>query len=335
MPNTYPIMKRVQQIIALTLIICCTLSCSDKNATTASEGEINEISIIISDVLWNGEVGDSLRKKLAAPVDGLTLEEPIFTINQYHSQSFGGNLRHGRNIIFVEKGENEDGKRNFDFKQDKTCSPQNTFTLRGKNTAELLKAIQMHADEIIKTIRQTEIVVNQQRNEKAGLMDVSKFESQYGIAIKMPLAYKPVLRNESFLWLKKEISGGNTNMLLYRVPFTVIENKKDIINNIIKMRDSIGTRYIHGQEQGTYMVTEEAYSPYVFMTSFNDKRAFEMRGNWEMKNDFMNGPFVNYAIRDDKNKCYLVIEGFIYSPSSPKRDLIVELESIIKSVIFL
>lgn len=334
MPYTYPIMKRVQQIIALAVIICCTLSCSNKDTTAASEGEINEISIIISDVLWNGEVGDSLRKKLAAPVDGLTLEEPIFTINQYHSQSFGGDLKRGRNIIFVEKGESVNDK-NFDFKQDRTCSPQNTFTLSGKNTADLLKAIQMHADEIIKTIRQTEIMVNQYRNEKAGLKDVGKFESKYGIAIKMPSAYNSVLQSGDFLWLKKEIPGGNTNMLLYRVPFTVIENKKDIINNIIKMRDSIGTRYIHGQEQGTYMVTEEAYSPYVFMTSFNDKRAFEMRGNWEMKNDFMNGPFVNYAIRDDKNKCYLVIEGFIYSPSSPKRDLIVELESIIKSVKFI
>ena len=332
MSYTYPIMKRVQQIIAFAVIICCTFSCSKSKTDTAiSEGEINEISVIISDVLWNGEVGDSLRKKLAAPVDGLNMEEPIFTINQYHEQSFGGDLKRGRNIIFVEKGD----KKNFDFKQDNVCTPQNTFTITGKNTAQILELIQMHADEIIKTIRQTEIAVNQKRNEKAGLMDTKDFAGKYGITIKMPAAYKPALQMDNFLWLKKEIPGGNTNMLLYRVPFNVIDNKKDMINNIIKMRDSIGTRYIHGQEKGTFMLTEEAYSPYVFMTSFNDKRAFETRGNWEMENDFMNGPFVNYAIRDEKNKCYLVIEGFIYSPSSPKRDLIVELESIIKSVTFL
>ncbi|WP_237421194.1 DUF4837 family protein [Flavobacterium sp. Sd200] len=324
-------MKRVQQIMALVAIVCCTLCCSNKDDVASSEGEINEISIIISDVLWNGEVGDSLRKKLAAPVDGLTMEEPIFTINQYHSQSFGGSLKRGRNIIFVEKGEEKD----FDFKQDRTCAPQNTFTISGKNTAELLQIIQMHADEIIRTIRQTEIAVNQYRNEKAGLMDDSKFRQKYGISIKMPLAYNAVLKDDNFIWLKKEIPGGNTNMLLYRVPFATVEHNKDIINNIIKMRDSIGIKYIHGKDPDTYMVTEEAYSPYVFMTSFKEKHAFEMRGNWEMKNDFMNGPFVNYAIRDDKNKYYLIIEGFIYSPSSPKRDLIVELESIIKSVKFI
>ena len=64
------------------------------------------------------------------------------------------------------------------------------------------------------------------------------------------------------------------------------------------------------------------------------KRAVETRGNWEMESS-MNGPFVNYAIKDQKNNCYLIVEGFIYSPSAPKRDLLVELESIIKSIKFL
>ena len=325
-------MKRVQKIIAVAVIIFCALSCKrDKTEKAVSEGNINEVSVVISDVLWNGEVGDSLRKKLAAPVDGLTQEEPLFTINQFHEQSFDAELKRGRNIIFVDKA----NKKEFLFKQNNYCSPQNLFTLNGKNTADLLQLIRMHADEIIKTIRQTEITVNQKRNEKAGLLDTRSFASRYGIAIKMPAVYKYALQTDNFLWLKKDIPGGNTNLLFYRVPYNVIERDKDMVGNIIKMRDSIGSRYIHGQEAGTYMATEEAYSPYVFMTSFNDKRAFETRGNWEMENDFMNGPFLNYTIRDDKHQCYLVIEGFIYSPSSPKRDLIIELESIIKSVTFL
>ena len=41
---------------------------------------------------------------------------------------------------------------------------------------------------------------------------------------------------------------------------------------------------------------------------------------------------VIYAIRDEKNNRYLVIEGFCYNPSMAKRDIMHELESIIKSV---
>ncbi|WP_294820307.1 DUF4837 family protein [uncultured Flavobacterium sp.] len=297
----------------------------------ASGGNLNEISIVIDDVLWNGEVGDSLRKRFAAPLDGLSQEEPLFSLNQFNDASFERDHTRLRNIIVVEKS----GKRDFIFKQDGNCKPQNIFAIQGRSIDELLELIDMHADEVIRTIKQTEITELQKRHEEAGLMEGGIFASQYGISMKVPASYGVPVKNDKFLWLKKDIPSGNTNILLYSVKYDVLERNKDILNDIIKMRDSIGRQYIHGTETGTYMVTEEAYSPYFFMTGFKDRRAFETRGNWEMEGDFMNGPFLNYAIRDDKHQCYLVVEGFIYSPSSPKRDLIMELESIIKSITFL
>jgi hypothetical protein len=54
-----------------------------------------------------------------------------------------------------------------------------------------------------------------------------------------------------------------------------------------------------------------------------------------MQNDYMNGPFINYCIFDDKNQRILVLEGFCYAPSKQKRDLMFELEAIIKSIQFL
>ncbi len=325
-------MKRLKQTIAFVFVLCCMACNKNKhNDEYSSKGNINEISIVISDVLWNGEVGDSLRKRLAAPVDGLTQEEPIFTLNQLHDKSFDGSLKKGRNIIVIDKGD----KKNFDFVENNYCAPQNVFTITGRSIDDILELIDMHSDEIIRTIKQTEITENQQRNSKLGLLDEVQIKKQYNISIKVPSTYNYAINNADFIWLKKDIPSGNTNILLYKVPYDVIEHDKTIVNNIIKMRDSIGQEYIHGQEENTFMITEEAYSPYLFMTSFKDKRAFETRGNWEMKHDFMNGPFLNYAIRDDEHNCYMVVEGFIYSPSSPKRDLVIELESIIKSVKFL
>lgn len=327
-------MKRLKQILAFVFVLCC-IACNKEKHDDAdsSKGNINEISIVISDVLWNGEVGDSLRKRLAAPVDGLTQEEPLFTLNQLHDKSFDGSLKRGRNIIVIDK--DKDAKKGFSFVRNNYCAPQNVFTIKAKSIDEILELIDMHSDEIIRTIRQTEIAENQQRNIKNGLLDEKLIKSQYHIDINVPSTYSYAVKNKDFIWLKKDITSGNTNILLYKVPFEAIERNKTIAADIIKLRDSVGSQYIHGKEQGTFMVTEEAYAPSFFMTSFNDKSAFETRGNWEMKNDFMNGPFLNYAIRDNRHNCYLVIEGFIYSPSSPKRDLIVELESIIKSVKFI
>jgi hypothetical protein len=42
-----------------------------------------------------------------------------------------------------------------------------------------------------------------------------------------------------------------------------------------------------------------------------------MKGTWELRNDFMSGPFINYAILDRKIGCCF-LEGFCYSPSKER-----------------
>lgn len=325
--------KKVQQVVIIALLTCCAFSCKNDIETAVSEGATNEVNIIISDALWNGSVGDSLRKKFAAPVEGLAQEEPIFTLNQFREQSFDTDAKKSRNLIFADKG--PELMLNYRYTQNNFCTPQNVFQLTGKNTAELLQAIQMYSDDIIHTIRQSEIAVSQKRNVQEGLRDTTYFNKRFGLSIKVPVSYRYAVKNEDFVWLKKEIQGGNVNLLLYRIPHTRVEKDRDLLNNVIAMRDSIGKLYIHGREADTYMVTEASYAPSLFMTGFKEHHALETRGNWEMKNDFMGGPFINYCIRDTKHNGYMVIEGFIYSPSSPKRDLLLELDAIIRSTKFL
>ena len=46
----------------------------------------------------------------------------------------------------------------------------------------------------------------------------------------------------------------------------------------------------------------------------------------------MGGPFINYLVKDSINNRTLYIEGFVFSPSQRKRDNIIELEAIIKTL---
>jgi hypothetical protein len=101
------------------------------------------------------------------------------------------------------------------------------------------------------------------------------------------------------------------------------------------MRDSVGRLYIHGKARATRMITERAYAPYFKSSIFEGRKTFETKGTWEMKNDYMSGPFINYAIIDKKNNRLLVLEGFCYAPSKEKRDLMFELEASIKSAVLL
>jgi hypothetical protein len=66
------------------LLFLCILpfifSCKEEvSLPRIANGKINNIAIIVDDALWNGEVGDSVRNKFAAPVLGLPQEEPLLT----------------------------------------------------------------------------------------------------------------------------------------------------------------------------------------------------------------------------------------------------------------
>lgn len=310
------------------LFFSCTKK-SDRLPRKAT-GKINTISIIIDTQLWNGVVGDSIRNKFAYPVIGLTKEEPLFTINQYPTKLMEGFMTDGRAIIVIKKGE----KNEFSIKKNQYASPQNVFHISGKTSACILKIIEKNAPKIIQTIKETEITENQRINSQS-LLNSAIILNKFNISLKIPKGYLYVLQETNFVWLKKEIISGNTSLLIYQVPISSIKKDSNAIANIIKMRDSIGNLYISGTEPDTRMITEEGYAPYLFKIKLDGKETFETKGTWELKNDFMSGPFINYAIVDEEHNIILVLEGFCYSPSKEERDLMHELESIIKSIVIL
>ena len=317
-----------------TLFLCLffsVISCQKQEEKLAQKtsGAINTIAVIIDDQLWNGEMGDSIRNKFASPVLGLPQEEPLFSINQYPVKLFEGFSTDSRNIIIVKKG----GKSNFEIKENEYATPQNAIHISGKSTTEIIDILEKNKITIINKMRTTEIIENQRIN-KDSLLNPKKIKDKFNITIDVPSKYNFVMRRKNFIWIKKEITSGNTSILIYQLPLSAIP-KYNEVNSIIKKRDSIGKLYIHGTETHSNMITEAAYSPYFSMTNLEGKRAYETKGTWEMNNDFMSGPFINYAIIDKKNNRILVLEGFCYAPSKGKRDLMFELESIIKSIKFL
>jgi hypothetical protein len=309
------------------LFTSCTFK-SDKIEEDSSAA-INTIAVIIDDQLWNGEVGDSIRNKFASPVLGLPQEEPLFSINQYPVKLFEGFSTDSRNIIIVKKG----NENKFEIKENEFSSPQNAFHISGRTAFEILEILEKNTSIIIQKMRATEIAQNQ-KFFKDSLLDTQKIKKKFNIDILIPSKYEYVMRRRNFIWLKSEITSGNTSLIIYQIPFKSI-HATNVVNDIVKTRDSIGKLYIHGSARGTQMVTEEAYSPYFIKTILAGRKTYETRGTWQMKNDFMSGPFINYAIFDKKNKRILVLEGFCYVPSKEKRDLMFELESIIKSIQFL
>lgn len=304
-------------------------SCIEERKNTAYEtlGKINSVSVIIDDQLWNGEIGDSLRNKFAVPVIGLQDEEPLFTLNQYPVKLLDGFLSKSRNIIVIKKN----SRSSFSLVENPTSNPQLLIRFSGRTVKDIIDSIEVKAPEISKIIRDSEIKAIQ-KQIFVNKTETNDINERYGVDLKIPVRFKTVMQAKNFLWLKREVDGGNLSIVAYQLPFKRLQDTTNIINSIVKVRDSVGRRYIHGSKKRTTMHTETDFTPYYSKTKISNATAYETKGTWNLRNDFMSGPFINYAIVDEKNNRILVLEGFCYAPFKGKRDFMLELEAIIKTL---
>lgn len=322
-------MKKTACLFVLALAL---LSCKEKEFSLhESVGEINQITVIIEDNLWNGEVGDSIRKKLTTTVKGLPQEEPLFNLVQHTDRNGDDHFCQNRNILIIEKSIDNV----FQVRSDDFAINQNVIYLSGKTIPDILNLFEKKSDSIIQTIKNFEITETQKRNALAPL-DTQNIHDKFNIELTISSDFELVAEDEKFIWLKKENQNGSSSLLLYEVPYFEYDSQVENLNRVIKVRDSIGTCFIQSQEDKKegVMMTEKAYAPYFETTFVADKKAFKTNGTWELKGVFMSGPFINYAILDKKHNRVMVLEGFAYAPSSSKRNTMHELEAIIKSVKF-
>ena len=272
----------MKKLAVLTFVALSFLSCKEtsKEETQAilsdSNGKINNVSIIIDDNLWNGEIGDSIRKKFAAPVDGLPQEEPLFTLNQYPTKVFEGFVRKSRNIIIVKK----DKEAGYASNTNKYAKPQNVFFISGTDTEDVLKVLEEKSPEIIKTIKASEVIENQIRMKKSLVPD-TQVQSKFGVSLQIGFGYKYDMVKDNFIWLRKEFTSGYNSILIYQVPIEKVEKDNNIIANITAMRDEVGKANIHGTLPNTWMITEAAYAPYLFDVTVAGKKTYLTKGTWE------------------------------------------------------
>lgn len=321
-------MKQTLLLFSLLLIIGCgNKKSSNKKILSDSSGNINNLSVVIDNNLWEGNVGEAIREVLATPLDGLPQDEPLFNMSQIPPVVFSGFATHNRTVLKIEKG----SEASIKIASDVFARPQKLILITGKTDEEIIQQIEENSQKIIAAFKSEEIK-EKQRRISLSLHKNNSLKEKLGITINFPTAYRIAKEEDKFYWIRKDITTGTTNLMIYELPYNYIKKGDSLVNQIIKLRDSVGKAHIPGPIEGTYMITEEAYAPAVFETIIDNKPAIETKGLWDVKNAFMSGPFINYIIEDKINNRLLVIEGFAFAPSVEKRDYIFELEAIIRSL---
>jgi len=293
----------------------------------ASGGTTNLLTIVSDDSLWKGEVGDMTRTIFAAPVYGLTQDEPIFTLKQMKSKAFHDFVKTSRTFVELKKG----SPKGIKIIKDVYATPQLGIIVSGENNEELIRVLKENTTLMIDKIKKVEFAHKVKEIAKNKL-DIEDMSDVFGIDLTVLFSYRIAKKTDNFIWLRKDIKNGDMNLMIYEVPYETIKEDSLTINNIVKLRDSIGKAHIPGPVKNSYMITEKHFSPYLGKTTINGKSVLETRGVWDVKNDYMAGPFINYIIDDKINNRQLILEGFTYAPQIAKRDYMFELESMIRSI---
>ena len=323
----------MKKILILFIATFTLFSCKDSGSSDpilpTSVGNTNKILVVMQSNLWLGKPGDEMRSVFGEHQVGLPQPETLLSVSQVDPSGFKTFMRNNRSILMVQRGEEE----TLSFTKNKYASPQTIVVATAKDEAGFVNVIRERGKEIIQIFKDEDITFTQKIFKKNRL-DETKFKTiqNLNLSIDVPKSYNLVDDTGDFLWLRQHLKSavsGSNNILIYSTP---LEDETTVQDSITSVRNKIGKKYIPGSKEGMYMITEEAYTPFIYETILDGKKAFETRGKWEVKNDFMAGPFLNYSIIDKANNRVVVFEGFTYAPSANKRDFIFELEAIAKSL---
>lgn len=325
----------MKQLGTLLLLFFILLSCNDGNKKTykpESLGSINSLAVVMDTELWEGSVGDKVREHFAAPIVGLTWNEPVFSLDHMPKQVFTTTTRHRRAVLFVDL----DTLNVAHIKTDLYATPQKVGVIKGRSVEELMANLDEAASTMIASFKEMELKETQKRFLRSLNKD-SIMEDKFGVSLRLPSLYNVDKQEDNFVWIARDIQKGSMNIIAYDIPWDSFTNDTTFVSDFVRMRDSIGKKYIPGPDlpnKITYMTTEDAFAPHVFAAEIDQKKTIEVRSIWDMENYPMAGPFLTYIIDDKENDRKLVLEAFCFAPATNKRDYMFELEAILRTVKF-
>lgn len=307
------------------LLVSCQNKVDRKDAyVPESSGNLNHVTIVMPEKEWNSSLGESVRTELQQIYEGLPVDEPQYSLNYLNPKTFTGFARQGRNVVWFQK----DSTARFQLAQNQFARPQIVALITGEDAEIQEYYLQENATLLRQTIAENERKEKIRRISKS-LTTEKTLLNRFGIQLKYPSAYETVKDTINFVWIQKPVRKGHLNLIVYSLEEDRLGDK--FSEQILDIRDSIGKAHVPGRLKGSYFITERAFRPYFYKTQLDGKSAYLTKGTWEVANDFMAGPYINYAILDSISKRWIVVEGFAFAPSANKRDYMFELNTIISS----
>jgi len=329
-------MKIFNGIFKVCLGLCAATSVltscvnDEKSLKAESTGKPSEILIVSEKALWKSSAGDSVRTFFDGPDVGLPQPEPLYKLAQVEEDEFNRLLQSHRNI-FIMTIDSSFKEPLVELRRDIWAAPQRVVKITAPSIEMLKSSFKEKQAEIINIYDNAEIerlqkLYSKSMNTKA----VELIRKKFNLSVNIPADYYLAVNKENFVWLRREANRLSQGILIYTYAYTdtIAYNPAKIRS----VRDQFTQLYVPGPSDSSYMiVANEFIQPVARKLSLKKELAVEMRGLWEVRKDFMGGPYISYTFVDKRNNMVITLDGYVYAPNEDKRDLIKQVQSILLS----
>lgn len=340
------LITKITKITTLLLFILATVGCREINSLTDQgkkpiQGGAYEVLVVCNNAEWESSVGAKLRELLEQPVEMLNQNEPMFNVLRITSNDFRHLLLQHRNILKVVISDKAT-QAQIVAEYDVNAAPQIVLTFQAPTQQAALEYLNTNGDALLKVLeiaeRNRTIAYAEKHNVKV-LNDLLR--SEFDIEVRIPKGYELRSQSQDFLWASYEFPTASQGFFCYSYPY---RGKGSLTADyLVAMRNNFAKR-IPGPSDGSYMITVEQipnadgdykpFTPLYRSVVVNGKEWIEMRGFWDVENDYMGGPFVSYTTINDATNEVFTIDCYVHSPKYGKRNFIRPLEHLVYLISF-
>ena len=315
-------MKALSRIILTALIAATAAGCKAVNTLTdskkVSQGKPYELIVVCPQQEWTGEVGDTLRAVLTAPVPYLNQTEPLFDVLRVQERGFTGLVADHRNILKIRIDPSLP-EVTTGVEYDVTARPQIVLTTAGPDDRSLVEYISKNRENLVHALEQAERDRAVEANSKFYNTGIdAAVRKTFGVGIKVPKGYVLAKQEDDFLWARYEYPAASQGFFICSYPYEGPESLAP--EALLAARNKYAAR-IPGPSDGSWMTTSEVIPPAYRMFRLEGRLWCELRGFWDVKNDFMGGPFVSYTTVDTATNRVFTLDCYVYSPKLPQTQL--------------
>jgi hypothetical protein len=99
----------------------------------------------------------------------------------------------------------------------------------GQNNDQIIEVLKANKDKIISAFKAQEVKWRQDQIKKS-VLNTDEVEKKLGVTITFPSIYRFAKKDDNFFWIRKNLSTGTNNVMLYIIPYDSI-NKEGVKHN--------------------------------------------------------------------------------------------------------